>query len=229
MDEVHFLPGNHELLLAGAMDEAGQGREALGNKSQAACWAMNGGHAFMSEVAERFDLHAQACPVDTMTQFADALLRVMPEGFAETVRSWPSHFRIGDVLCVHAGVAPKKPLCDTLNLSQQSHWPTTLRDRERSDRHWAWIREKFLAWQGGWPTSGKKDAETGLLVVHGHSVAPGASLRKLTDGPSLEKVLCRAATNGRICLDAGSSRNVGVAAMVMTAEAHRLAFAPCEA
>jgi serine/threonine protein phosphatase 1 len=226
-DKVTFLPGNHELLMADALEAAAYGGN-LGYRSPAECWSMNGGMHFMIEVFEHLGVDMPKEPVDVLKRFAAAIDHLAPDGMtiAEWIRTWPSHQRVGDVLCVHAGLAPKKPHEHTLSLTQKEHFPASMRDRDISDRHWAWIRDRFLAWQGGWPDCGTKGLD-GCLVLHGHTVPASARASKLEHGEGVREVFCRMTTNARVCLDGGAARDVGVAGAIITDEGMRVAFNPC--
>ncbi|MFZ3583186.1 hypothetical protein ACOI1H_13580 [Loktanella sp. DJP18] len=146
--------------------------------------------------------------------------------FEDMVRSWPSHVRFGDVLCVHAGVLPKHPHAFTLDLDQKSHNYDDRADQDVSKRHWAWIRDKFLAWQSGWPASGEKDDTHGCLVLHGHSVPEKATSSRLVDADAVVAAFARMETNGRVCLDGGAAWDVGVAAAVVNDDVMRILFQP---
>ncbi|WP_299823119.1 hypothetical protein, partial [uncultured Jannaschia sp.] len=110
------------------------------------------------------------------------------------IRAAPSHLRIGDLICVHAGLDPCTP--DDIHLA---------RDRPvDDDTHWAWIRNESLTWQGGWDV----DPETGqrwigpTVVVHGHTPAVRTSLAETTgELPQMDGVEDYRA----ICLDAGAA------------------------
>lgn len=226
-DEVTYLPGNHELLMVDAMEAARDGR-SLGSRTPAECWSMNGGMHFLLEAFEDMGMEMPKDAREMMKQFNAHLDALAPgdDGFAAFVRSWPSHLKMGDVLCVHAGLAPKKPHEHTFHLTQQEHFPATMQDRDLSQRHWAWIRDQFLAWQGGWPECGSKGAD-GFLVMHGHTVPAGARASKLEHGEDVRDVFCRMETNARICLDGGAARGVGVAGAMVTSDGVRVAWNPC--
>lgn len=219
-DDVVFLPGNHELMMADGIREARQGAFFVGKGSAAEIWAMNGGMAFMTEVFEAHGVDAPSDSAEMLVAFADLLPHPGHADVVEMINSWPSHFRMGDVLCVHAGVRPKKPLDYTLSLTHADHL-----DRLTNERHWAWIREPFLAWQGGWSQDGTKAAEDGALVIHGHTV-PLKCTRRMEHGDDLKKAFDRMATNARICVDGGSARSIGVAGTIIAEGAARILFAP---
>lgn len=215
-DDVVYLPGNHELLLADALEVVAAGPKAALASNSVELWFMNGGLAFLNEAYEMAgkdvpsDMHA------AVSGFAEMLPTPASADFCETVRSWPSHFRMGDALCVHAGIAPKHPQAFTLDRDQTCH--------KIAGSHWAWIRDPFLAWQRGWPLDDAPDR--GTLVLHGHTVPAKARAGKMTHSDAIRDVLCRMETNARICLDGGAARGVGVAGAILTAEGVRLLFAP---
>ena len=225
-DTVTFLPGNHELMLVdGIEDGRTHGDAGVGGGSVAEAWAMNGGMAFMTEVFEHFGLEMPKGAADAVELFAAQLDRLAPGGdFAAFVRTWPTHLRMGDVLCVHAGLAPKRPLADTLDLTQRDHFP-----RETHERHWAWIRDGFLDYQRGWFENGVRaeDPGRGHLVLHGHTVPTGVRARAPRDGHDLEKALVRM-TNARVCLDGGAALGRGVAGAMVTDAALRVLYARAE-
>lgn len=226
-DEVIFLPGNHELLLADAFIEARAGAAAMKHpRASNGIWAMNGGYNFMLDTYEAMGQDMPNSSVDMMLKFHDMLPHPGFDTFDDMVRSWPSHVRLGDVLCVHAGLLPKKPHAFTLDLDQKSHNYYDIADRDVSKRHWAWVRDAFLEWQSGWPATGEKDDEHGCLVLHGHTVPTKARSSHLVDGASVADVFSRMETNGRVCLDGGAARDVGVAAAVVADGALRVLFEP---
>jgi len=225
VDEVVYLPGNHELMLADALAEANKGSDHLRGGSVAECWGYNGGMAFMVEAFNAAGLDMPKDPAEMMLTFAEMLPHPGHASAEEMFRAWPSHFKMGDVLCVHAGITPKKPHAYTLDLTHKDHFPENrLADASKHDRHWAWIRDKFLAWQGGWPTCGTRDAD-GVLVLHGHTVPPKCR-NGMEHGGDVEAVFSRIDTNARLCLDGGAARDIGVAGAVIAENAVRVCFAP---
>lgn len=215
-DSIAYLPGNHELMLADTLEAAAAGPEAVKNSKAPELWLKNGGDAFFKRAFEAAGKDLPGDFAEALVAFDEMLPTPGPAGFAATVRSWPSHIRMGDVLCVHAGIAPKHDQAFTLDKSQQSHLSGGI--------HWAWLRDNFLSWQRGWPIDGATDR--GALVLHGHTIPLGARARKLTSGPSLREVFCRMRTNGRICLDGGAAAGVGVAGAIVTSEGVKLLFSP---
>lgn len=114
-------------------------------------WAWNGGDAAMSSfgidpagAAER--------PVETR----DELFRVLEAG-VEWLEALPVWRSSGNVLFVHAGIHPSKPIDEFLGApcDRLPHW-----DAESP----LWIREPFLGWDEPLPG--------GLVVVHGHTISP---------------------------------------------------------
>jgi len=218
-DEVVHLPGNHELMMADAIEEARRGAGHLGSGSVAESWAINGGAGFIADVFDRTGRTMPDCMAGAVEEFAAMLPHPEHGDVVAMVRSWPSHFRIGDALCVHAGIHPRRPQSETLELAQAAHFP-----RMTHARHWAWIRDDFLAWQRGWPRDAEHHGD-GTLVVHGHSIAPGCST-SMEHGDHLERVFSRMATNARLNLDGGAARGIGVAGAILAGDAARILFSP---
>jgi serine/threonine protein phosphatase 1 len=242
-DEVTLLPGNHELLMADAIDEA---RGGCVETSATMLWLANGGikvmlealtgtrHAESLEYAlkamfaarSHADVKSALAPVlprmgEMMPVFMDALraLNIDPVSF---VRAQPSHVRVGDVLCVHAGVTPMLPMKDALGFGQNEH--THVRD------HWAWVREPFLASQRGWFVDGPKhlpSAPGGLLVLHGHTVPKKWAKHASEDKARINRIFNRMETNARVCTDFGAGAGVGVGGCLVTDAGMNLMFAPC--
>lgn len=224
-DEVVFLPGNHELLLADTLDEMAKGGAGAYNSVAGLTWLNNGGMAFLADEWEKLDREMPKDIVQAVLEFGETLPHPGFNSFSEMVRSWPSHFKMGDILCVHAGLAPKHPHSYTLDLPQAGHLGNGGLDRGYHDRHWSWIRDVFLRWQGGWPECGTKGAD-GSLVVHGHTVPEKATPRHLEHGEDVFNVFSRMATNARICVDGGAARGTGVAATMFDAKGGRILFEP---
>jgi serine/threonine protein phosphatase 1 len=172
VDEVVVLPGNHELMLLDALDDP---MRYMGD------WLDNGGAAVIAEAS-------LARPVRLLQDFAEIAHQIVPPDFITTMRAAPSHYRAGNLLLVHAGLAPDQDPQTFLNLPKQSAYGA----------HWAWIRRPFLDWRGGWGP----DAQ--WLVVHGHT--PVAT--KTSDPSRFLAAANRLRTHGRICLDAGSANGL---------------------
>ena len=101
------------------------------------------------------------------------------------MREGPTHLEAGGFLLVHAGLDPH---------AERAAFLAQPRSRVRHDEHWAWVREPFLGWTGGWGADGHG------VVVHGHTPATHRPIRTLGQAEALLDVV---ATHGRLCLDAG--------------------------
>lgn len=214
-DRVTWLPGNHELMLLGAL---------RGNALDTRTWFVNGGLAVLDEVERELGEK-----VDTETALA-ALKDLLPAAWLEAVATGPVAYAPADaaVLLVHAGISPKRPLAETLGLTREEHLLAA------NERHWAWIRAPFLAWQGGFfdegtralGKEGRKTAK-GRLVFHGHTPAlnPDRGMADMDDPAVLRKIFDRTRTNARVCLDGGAAFGAGVAGAVLTDEGLELFLA----
>lgn len=169
VDEVVLLPGNHELMLLDALEDP---MRYMGD------WLDNGGATVIAEAKPQTS-------VRLLRDFAEIAQSIVPSAFLSAIREAPSHHRLGNLLLVHAGLAPDQAPEAFLNLPRAGAYGT----------HWAWIRRPFLDWRGGWGPEGQ------WVVVHGHTPA----VRRL-GGPSRFLALAnRRRTHGRICLDAGAA------------------------
>lgn len=214
-DKVVFLPGNHELMLVDGMDAMDLSDEDLLKSKGATSWMVNGGLEFLKEGFESRGVKAPTDIVAQFRMFSKMFKTPTGQSFNDFVRTWPSHFRMGDMLAVHAGINPKKSLRTVFELSQEEH--IIARD------HWAWIRSEFLSHQTGFDDG----TGTGLLVVHGHTSPMTLSPRKVTTGPDVFKMFAKMTTNARVCVDGGAANDVGVAAAALTDEGLRVLFSPC--
>lgn len=142
-DEVHILPGNHELMMLDVLDG-----------SRSSHWLMNGGMTVLREL--NTDWRGMAWP-DVIAMVRQGL----PNGFEQRLRNAPSHLEIGDLLCVHAGLHPDRAPDQHLQ-----------RDRPHATTdHWATIRYPALNWRGGWDWNGHYYVWGNRVVVHGHTPA----------------------------------------------------------
>jgi len=141
VDRVDILAGNHELMLLDAIDDP----------TWVHFYADVGGLAVIDEC----DPKAEA---KTAKAVSEMLRDRLPEKFLDLIRAAPSHLRIGDLILVHGGLYPS--LDATVQARFLAQGPF-LRGKE----HWAWIRDPFLDWQGGW------DPERHVVVLHGHTSA----------------------------------------------------------
>ena len=209
-------------------------------------WWGNGGSKMFSEVARQAvddetldeDLReVLRAPIagypdeQMMNAFVGSLVRgsspCPPVGQTSITTIWPvllslrSHLRIGNILFVHAGIAPKRPIAACLDIPWHAHI-------SKNAIHWAWIREHFLTWQGGWNDSGTARGPTDLdspdrpdtLVVHGHTpcTRTGARSADLSTREGLVHALDQHKTHARLNLDIDAAAGLGVAAAHFTGD-----------
>lgn len=208
---VTHLPGNHELMMADAM-EAAKGKTFPQKRFQPTrpdLWMMNGGDSFLDEVFTAMGAELAETPTASLLAM-DAFLTENGLNVATQVRDWANHATFGSLTCVHAGVARKHPLEHTFEKPQSSHLD--------DDFHWAWVRDSFLTWQKGFH---------GQLITHGHTVPKTLHERSPRDEADLVKILSRMTTNARLCLDGGAGYGKGVAGAVFQDKKVQLFWAPC--
>ena len=217
-DTMTWLLGNHELMFLDAVRAARSG--ASPHSLLLRNWLENGGDRVLAEAG------CATLPTTSegMAQAFETLVGRMPHIEGQTVPGFlanaPGHLRVGDALFVHAGVYPKMPLAEALALAPKDHL-----DPDIEPKHWAWVREPFLAWPFGWAASGraaKGTDEPGVLVVHGHTAPKKVLSIWLTRPGRLAQGLDRVATQARLNLD--GSPNL-VAGACLTQDGYRLAAA----
>lgn len=147
-DELHILPGNHDLRLLDVLD----------NEDQLHIWLRNGGKTVLDETGQT--------GADVMWgDISKTLSDVFDARYLEIMRSGPTHLRLGDLLLVHAGLHPHQKIHDFLSIDRR---------RINSDEHWATIRYPFLNWEGGWdqgdPDPSRREQRP-TVVVSGHTPA----------------------------------------------------------
>lgn len=169
-DQVDLLPGNHELMLLDVLDDP----------SWAIFYAGVGGLALINEL----DPDGLA---KTNQEVSDLLRDGVPEGFLDRMRAAPSHLRIGDLILVHAGLYP------TRDETVQGRFLAQGRVASMSE-HWAWTRDPFLDWGGGWDEAGR------VVVAHGHTSA----VHKAVPADQYFERADLVGTHRRFNLDAGS-------------------------
>ena len=187
-----ILPGNHEGALLRGLDR-------LGDQAAFQLWLDKGGDAVVEEIG------AQRLP---LTEQRDAVRQALPAGIEDRLRCSPGHYWDGNLLFVHAGIAPVGDRAAFL--AQGLHEVTP------GLGHWSTIREPFLSWRGGWD-GGRARGPT--LVVHGH--APVVT----RDPASLDRVVARAdlsASHARINLDLGSTRSGMIGALEALGPQYRI-------
>lgn len=182
VDEVDLLPGNHELMLLDVLDDP----------SWAGFYSQVGGLSLIDEL----DPEGEAT---TNREVSELLRTGLPDGFVDRIRAAPSHLRLGDLVLVHGGLYPSRdPQVQAAFLAQ---------GRVATQKeHWAWIRDPFLDWTGGW------DAERRVVVMHGHSCVVERPVRPGVFFEGADLVGARR----RINLDAGSAacEQVGYAELI---------------
>ena len=124
------LLGNHDAWLKMALDRR------LGEED-ARVWAYNGGAATFASLG--------VPPLSDAAELSAAIRAKLPTEVGDLMGGMALNHRIGDLLFVHAGVDPRRPLED------------------QSERAQLWIRDAFLHAED-WPFE--------VLVIHGHTIDP---------------------------------------------------------
>ena len=169
VDAVTLLPGNHELML---IDGLLAPQEFMGD------WLDNGG----DEVIQEAD---PGCTARKLVDLAEIARAAFDPAFLIAMTSGPTFERAGELLLVHAGLAPG---VEAETFLAQGRFGS-------SGEHWAWIREPFLDWEFGW------GPDRSWVVVHGHT--PAVTRRGGPDG--FGRAADRVRTHRRLCLDAGAA------------------------
>lgn len=170
VDEVNFILGNHELMF---MDSVKNPHWSMN------LWTQNGGMALVDEC----DPEGNYRRIDDVALMLSERL----DQFIEFCDESLNHLFIEDLLFVHGGIHPHVEM--KAFLEQDRFGVTSMED------HWAWIREPFLSWQGGWT------GHENLTVIHGHT-PHNAGL--MIDPAEAHDYFDLVESNGRICIDAGA-------------------------
>ncbi|MBE7219662.1 MAG: metallophosphoesterase [Caulobacteraceae bacterium] len=168
-DTAIGLMGNHEQMLVFALSGMGYRQAQIYE-----LWIDNGGAAVLREC---FGAKWRQRP---------AALREALGSRLDLLRGLRSHWRSGDVLFVHAGLAPDMSAETFLAKPWDEGFATP-----SEDEHWSWIRAPFL----------QAASHHGLFVCHGHSPHDG-----------LQVPPAAAIARHRLNLDVGSTRT-GMARM----------------
>lgn len=155
------LMGNHEQMLAAAV--CGDGIPERDRAWVMDLWSDNGGREVISELQARGGEVGRRDP--------DSLREALGPETVGFLTGLHSHYAApeGDVLFVHAGVAPHVPLDEFL----ASDWRDIASSRFREERSWCWIREPFLEAR---PRDTGVHGHHGMFVVHGHTPYDGVRL-----------------------------------------------------
>ena len=167
--DVVLLPGNHELMLVDAIRDPQLFMDD---------WLDNGGGAVIREADP-------GCTGGRRADLAEIARAALDPAFLSRMMSGPTFHLAGELLFVHAGLAPG---VDAAAFLSQDRFGA-------AGDHWAWIRAPFLDWTSGW------GPDRSWVVVHGHTPAvmhpaAPAPFRRAAD---------RIATHRRLCLDAGAA------------------------
>lgn len=173
VDQVTILPGNHELMLLDGL---------LDPDTYMADWLDNGGDAVIKEADP-------GCTARKLSDLADIVRSAFDPDFLRRMTEGPTWYQSGDLLFVHAGLQPG--VDPVTFLTQPRFWA--------EGAHWAWIREPFLNWRGGWGPEGA------WIVIHGHTPV----LTKRAGLSQFETVADLISSHRRLCLDAGPAYGVG--------------------
>lgn len=194
------LPGNHEGALLDALEmppESGVFHDWYG-------W---GGNSVIDELP--------GGGRGTVEELRDQLRDALPEGFLDHIRNAPGHFRSGDLLMVHAGILPpigaRDPFSGMRRMTEEQFLAQPLSDAPRL--HWAWVREPFLKWMGGW------DDDRRQVVIHGHTIEHDDPIHTADE---LFAAVDKSRTHCRINLDLGACKNGRLAALEVIGARYRI-------
>lgn len=214
-DTVVFLPGNHELMFLDVISAVMFGKYSRIRDKLVSRWLENGGFSVLSEASAGGTNYIDID--DSIKRVIDRLPTLGDRPFWEVVPTWPSHYRSGDALCVHAGIIPNRRQDEILSRPQSGHG-------DDPAHHWSWIREPFLKHECGWPLD--DNPGKGALILHGHSVALGATSLSMVRTRDVAAAFNLLYKHARVNLDGGAAMGIGVAAALLTQESLRLLFCP---
>ncbi|MCK8463119.1 metallophosphoesterase [Aliiroseovarius sp. S1339] len=147
-DELHVLPGNHDLSLI----------FALSSPRLLSRWVSDGGGSVLAEIGMSESKHSSG-------EITQELKRVLHPEYLHRMAEGPTHKYLGEILFVHAGVRPCGDIAEFL-----------ARDRFffAIEDHWATMRYPFLSHREGWdlqdPNPERRDHKP-TVIVHGHTPA----------------------------------------------------------
>ena len=148
VDELHVMPGNHDLMLL----------NAIASPDGLKHWAMNDGQAVLAELGMMQGVDSWECII------ASNQLALSPD-YLHKMSAGSTHLYRGDRLFVHAGVHPSEDIPDFLAQDRFDFY---------KEDHWASIRYLFLNWQGGWDHTdsrvNRRDRQP-TVIVHGYTPA----------------------------------------------------------
>lgn len=144
------LLGNHEQLLL-ALLEASKDRY----ENHYDLWMSNGG----KQTLDSLDGTIPEPRRTSIKAHKQAIKKALGPERLKILQNLKSHYRNGDLLCVHAGIDPHLSLDENF-----------MKDRlERDPTHWAWVRDPFLSHEEAYPDD--------VFIVHGHTILPGPHLK----------------------------------------------------
>jgi serine/threonine protein phosphatase 1 len=198
----HVLIGNHEILMRLCLEAANSAALSIVWRA----WTGSGGDAALTS----FGIAPQGEAEDVQP----VLIEQQGARLTSLLQRFESHVLIGNLVLVHAGIDPAD---DAPALAQflAKPWDELPLPRPGGDRHWAWIREKLLNWDG--------KAASGRLVVHGHTPEPKVKKRMGARYPGAHVL-----NELRLGLDGGSWRTGRVAAAQLEPGRYRIFLAEGE-
>lgn len=201
-DTHERLWGNHEILMVEAM-------RALATptfRDRFNRWRLSSGDSTLNEALKK----------DSPKKRVKALIDKLGPDHLGQFQHWKGAVQAPGLRFVHAGFCPDVGFATTAKLTPADLWRDTPNGLVKHTQHWASIRHPFLAYRGGWDD----------LVFHGHSIPKrmfGPALRTSKDlGYALDNRL----THGRVCLDAGAGKSIGVAGAIIHNSKYKLLFFP---
>lgn len=147
-DELHVLPGNHDLALLLALEDANR----LGT------WSALGGDKVMAEIGMSENTHSWA-------EISAKFKEVLNPAYLHAMTVGATHLYFGDQLFVHAGVHPDRDRAEFLDIDRRSI---------EIEYHWASIRYPFLSHTEGWDVRDQdleRRRRKPTVIIHGHTPA----------------------------------------------------------
>jgi serine/threonine protein phosphatase 1 len=180
VDKVSILLGNHEIMLYEAM---------VSPDDYMMFWSTVGGSSVLAELDPEEICYENA-------DLAKLVRKKLPPYLTKDPNLRKSGIRIDDLVFVHAGLSPLMNVDDFLSIRYNDPLPGGL--------HWAWIRQPFLEWTGGW------NAPNPICIIHGHTPITRSLI---SDTEEIEDLSMLHQTHGRINLNSGAGTKLSQIAL----------------
>jgi hypothetical protein len=200
----HKLWGNHEIMMIETFASLGSSDFKLRMRA----WKNSGMTSFLDE----------AGTTGSDRERTARLIDIIGSDLLGQFSRWKATFETPTMRFVHAGYCPDTGWEHAKRLSPSDLWRKTEEDGLiKHQRHWASIRKPFMDHR----------FPKGKVIFHGHSTPRVVAMGSVKTQWDILTAFSRLPSHGRICLDGGSGKGMGVVGALVEDNTFQIFYSPC--